>query len=135
VVRFAKDKKKLISLFFFNGETQIRINNVASPVVCLSVVKPLVNELGADNTFAKTLLLALAYANNIGGMTVASFFISCYFQSFFLTFLVHRVQLVLHKIWWLFKLFKGRHGKLMTSQCVEQSVGVRRTEQFVSSRD
>lgn len=45
------------------------ISNVASPVVCLSVVRPLLRDLPADEPYVKMLLLAIAFANNIGGMT------------------------------------------------------------------
>lgn len=45
------------------------ISNVASPVVCLSVVRPLLRDLPSDEPYVRMLLLAIAFANNIGGMT------------------------------------------------------------------
>lgn len=49
------------------------INNVASPVVCISLVQPMLDNLPATEVFVKTLLLGIAYAGNIGGMTVISY--------------------------------------------------------------
>jgi len=45
------------------------MNNVASPVVVVSVVQPMLDELSSHDIYAKTLLLGIAFSNNIGGMT------------------------------------------------------------------
>lgn len=60
----------MLTVMYLGWFLAMWMNNVASPVVVVSIVKPLLEELGADNIYAKTLLLGIAYSNNIGGMTV-----------------------------------------------------------------
>lgn len=44
------------------------INNVAAPVLCLTVLLPIIRDLPRESPFARCSLLALAFACNIGGM-------------------------------------------------------------------
>ncbi|WBW70568.1 phosphate (Pi) transmembrane transporter Plt1 [Schizosaccharomyces osmophilus] len=44
------------------------ISNVAAPILCFSIIQPLLRNLPADSEFAKTLLIGIALASNIGGM-------------------------------------------------------------------
>ena len=44
------------------------ISNVASPVLVFTVIGPILRTLGADHPLAKSLVLGVAYAANIGGM-------------------------------------------------------------------
>jgi len=45
------------------------MNNVASPVVVVSVIAPMLQDFRAGDPYTKALLLGIAYSNNIGGMT------------------------------------------------------------------
>jgi len=58
----------LLAVMFLGLFLSMWINNVASPVVVVSVVTPLLQELSAREPFTKVLLLGIAYSNNIGGM-------------------------------------------------------------------
>ena len=44
------------------------ISNVAAPVLCFSIIQPVLRTLPADSPFGKTLILGIALASNIGGM-------------------------------------------------------------------
>lgn len=43
------------------------ISNVASPVLCFSIVQPLLRNLPSDSDFSKALILGIALAANVGG--------------------------------------------------------------------
>lgn len=43
------------------------ISNVAAPVLCFSIIQPLLRNLPADADFSKALILGIALASNIGG--------------------------------------------------------------------
>ncbi|KAH1312113.1 hypothetical protein KXV63_001212 [Aspergillus fumigatus] len=43
------------------------ISNVASPVLCYSIIQPLLRNLPPDSNFAKALVLGIALAANVGG--------------------------------------------------------------------
>lgn len=45
------------------------VSNVAAPVVVISLVRPLLQEIPETDTFNKVMLLGIAFSNNIGGMT------------------------------------------------------------------
>eukprot|EP00903_Cladosiphon_okamuranus_P005479 g5464.t1 len=44
------------------------ISNHTAPVLCVSILMPVIRDFGVDSRFAKTLLLGLAFACNFGGM-------------------------------------------------------------------
>lgn len=44
------------------------ISNVAAPVLCFSIIQPVLRNLAADSPFAKSLIIGIALASNIGGM-------------------------------------------------------------------
>ncbi|GAA6061062.1 hypothetical protein JCM10212_000105 [Sporobolomyces blumeae] len=44
------------------------ISNVAAPVLCYSLISPILRTLPRDSPFAKALILGIALASNIGGM-------------------------------------------------------------------
>ncbi|GAA5932179.1 Pho91p [Sporobolomyces koalae] len=44
------------------------ISNVAAPVLCYSLITPILRTLPRDSPFAKSLILGIALASNIGGM-------------------------------------------------------------------
>ncbi|AET37864.1 Pho91p Ecym_2111 [Eremothecium cymbalariae DBVPG len=53
----------LVALF-----TSMWVSNVAAPVLCYSVIQPLLRTLPRGSNFAKSLILGVALASNIGGM-------------------------------------------------------------------
>jgi phosphate transporter len=44
------------------------ISNVAAPVLCFSIIQPVLRTVPVDASFSKTLILGIALASNIGGM-------------------------------------------------------------------
>lgn len=44
------------------------ISNVAAPVLCFSLIQPILRTLPVDSTFAPCLILGIALASNLGGM-------------------------------------------------------------------
>lgn len=44
------------------------VSNVAAPVLCYSIIQPLLRTLPRHSTYAKSLILGIALASNIGGM-------------------------------------------------------------------
>lgn len=59
----------LVTTMFVSMFLSMWISNVASPVLCLSIIQPLLRNLPADSAFAKALVLGIALAANVGGMT------------------------------------------------------------------
>jgi di/tricarboxylate transporter len=45
------------------------ISNVAAPVLCFSLVQPILRTLKTDHPFNKSLVMGIALASNLGGMT------------------------------------------------------------------
>jgi di/tricarboxylate transporter len=45
------------------------ISNVAAPVLCFSLVQPILRTLPTNHPFCKSLVLGIALASNLGGMT------------------------------------------------------------------
>jgi di/tricarboxylate transporter len=45
------------------------ISNVAAPVLCFSLVQPILRTLPTDHAFCKSLVMGIALASNLGGMT------------------------------------------------------------------
>lgn len=58
----------LVTTMFVSMFLSMWISNVASPVLCLSIIQPLLRNLPADSAFAKALVLGIALAANVGGM-------------------------------------------------------------------
>ncbi|EGV63278.1 low-affinity phosphate transporter [Yamadazyma tenuis] len=48
--------------------TSMWVSNVAAPVLCFSLIQPLLRTLPKDSTFKNALILGIALASNIGGM-------------------------------------------------------------------
>ncbi|KAG9307606.1 hypothetical protein G9A89_023171 [Geosiphon pyriformis] len=45
------------------------ISNVAAPVLCLSLIQPILRNLPPNSSFGRCLILGIALASNVGGMT------------------------------------------------------------------
>ncbi|RJE25138.1 phosphate transporter [Aspergillus sclerotialis] len=57
----------LLTSMFVSMFLSMWISNVASPVLCYSIVQPLLRNLPPDSKFAKALVLGIALAANVGG--------------------------------------------------------------------
>jgi phosphate transporter len=58
----------LLSIMFIATFSSMWISNVAAPVLCLSVITPILRTLEPGNSFAKSLVMGVALSSNIGGM-------------------------------------------------------------------
>lgn len=58
----------LVTTMFVSMFLSMWISNVASPVLCYSIIQPLLRNLPPDSSFAKALVLGIALAANVGGM-------------------------------------------------------------------
>ncbi|KAI9717022.1 MAG: hypothetical protein M1812_004957 [Candelaria pacifica] len=63
-----KPRTVLITSMFVAMFASMWISNVASPVLCFSIIQPLLRNLPSDSQFSKALILGIALASNIGGM-------------------------------------------------------------------
>ena len=58
----------LLTNMFVAMVASMWISNVAAPVLCFSIIQPLLRNLPSDSEFSKALILGIALASNIGGM-------------------------------------------------------------------
>ncbi|KAF8537510.1 SPX domain-containing protein [Trichophaea hybrida] len=58
----------LVTNMFVAMFASMWISNVAAPVLCFSIIQPLLRNLPAGSDFSKALILGIALASNIGGM-------------------------------------------------------------------
>lgn len=58
----------MLAIMFLGIFLSMWISNVAAPVVCLSLMRPILQDLRFGDPFIKAMLLGIAYSNNIGGM-------------------------------------------------------------------
>lgn len=57
----------LLTNMFVSMFLSMWISNVASPVLCYSIIQPVLRKLSPDSEFAKALVLGIALAANVGG--------------------------------------------------------------------
>ncbi|KAI4215725.1 MAG: hypothetical protein LQ351_001712, partial [Letrouitia transgressa] len=57
----------LLTNMFVAMVASMWISNVAAPVLCFSIIQPLLRNLPSDSRFSKALILGIALASNIGG--------------------------------------------------------------------
>ena len=62
-----KPRTVLITSMFVAMFASMWISNVAAPVLCFSIVQPILRNLPADSDMTKALLLGIALSSNIGG--------------------------------------------------------------------
>ena len=62
-----KPRTVLITNMFVAMFLSMWISNVAAPVLCFSIIQPMLRNLPADSHFSKALILGIALASNIGG--------------------------------------------------------------------
>ncbi|KAI5820590.1 SPX domain-containing protein [Pyronema omphalodes] len=58
----------LVTNMFVAMFASMWISNVAAPVLCFSIIQPLLRNLPANSPFSQALILGIALASNIGGM-------------------------------------------------------------------
>ncbi|KAJ5121942.1 transporter [Penicillium atrosanguineum] len=63
----SKPSTVLLTNMFVSMFLSMWISNVASPVLCYSIIQPLLRNLSPDSNFAKALVLGIALAANVGG--------------------------------------------------------------------
>ncbi|AMD21453.1 HER174Cp [Eremothecium sinecaudum] len=61
-------KAVLLTTMFLATFTSMWVSNVAAPVLCYSIVQPLLRTMPKGSHFGKSLILGIALASNIGGM-------------------------------------------------------------------
>ena len=62
-----KPRTVLLTNMFVGMFLSMWISNVAAPVLCFSIIQPMLRNLPADSNFSKALILGIALASNIGG--------------------------------------------------------------------
>jgi phosphate transporter len=62
-----KSRTVLLVNMFVAMFASMWINNVAAPVLCFSIIQPILCNLPADSDMTKALLLGIALSSNIGG--------------------------------------------------------------------
>ncbi|KAI9677840.1 MAG: low-affinity phosphate transporter [Trizodia sp. TS-e1964] len=63
-----KPRTVLLTNMFVAMIASMWISNVAAPVLCFSIIQPLLRNLPSNSSFSKALILGIALASNIGGM-------------------------------------------------------------------
>lgn len=63
-----KARNVLITNMFVGMFLSMWISNVAAPVLCFSIIQPMLRNLPSDSNMSKALILGIALASNIGGM-------------------------------------------------------------------
>eukprot|EP01038_Epipyxis_sp_PR26KG_P009656 gene9656-12998_t len=58
----------ILAVMFLGLFLSMWINNHTAPILCATIILPIVRDLPTDSRFSKALLLGLAYACNFGGM-------------------------------------------------------------------
>jgi len=64
----SKPRNVLLMNMFVAMIASMWISNVAAPVLCFSIIHPVLRTLPADSPFAKSLIIGIALASNVGGM-------------------------------------------------------------------
>ncbi|KAF2834171.1 SPX-domain-containing protein [Patellaria atrata CBS 101060] len=62
-----KPRTVLLTSMFVAMFASMWISNVAAPVLCFSIIQPILRNLPADSNMSKALLLGIALSSNIGG--------------------------------------------------------------------
>ncbi|EWC47677.1 hypothetical protein DRE_03297 [Drechslerella stenobrocha 248] len=58
----------LLTVMFVATIASMLISNVAAPVLCYSLIQPMLRNLPSDSSMSKALILGIALASNVGGM-------------------------------------------------------------------
>jgi phosphate transporter len=63
-----RPKLFLLAMMLLGLFLSMWISNHTAPVLCISVISPIISDFGSDSRFVKALLLGVAFACNFGGM-------------------------------------------------------------------
>ncbi|KAJ6260322.1 hypothetical protein Dda_4547 [Drechslerella dactyloides] len=63
-----KPRTVLLTVMFVATVASMLISNVAAPVLCYSLIRPMLRNLPAESNMSKSLILGIALASNVGGM-------------------------------------------------------------------
>ncbi|KAF3766243.1 SPX-domain-containing protein [Cryphonectria parasitica EP155] len=58
----------LVATMFVAAFASMLISNVAAPVLCFSIIEPMLRNLPSDSNMSKAVIMGIALASNIGGM-------------------------------------------------------------------
>ncbi|KAI5855533.1 SPX-domain-containing protein [Durotheca rogersii] len=58
----------LVAVMFVAAFASMLVSNVAAPVLCFSIVEPMLRNLPSDSNMSKAVIMGIALASNIGGM-------------------------------------------------------------------
>ncbi|KAI1371731.1 SPX domain-containing protein [Hypoxylon crocopeplum] len=58
----------LIATMFVAAFASMLVSNVAAPVLCFSIIEPMLRNLPSDSNMSKAVIMGIALASNIGGM-------------------------------------------------------------------
>nr|BBC28486.1 low-affinity phosphate transporter [Eudorina sp. NIES-3984]BBC28497.1 low-affinity phosphate transporter [Eudorina sp. 2006-703-Eu-15] len=64
-----KPRNVLLAAMFTATFASMWISNVAAPVLCFGLIQPILRTLDPGHPFAKSLVMGIALASNVGGMT------------------------------------------------------------------
>ncbi|KFA50504.1 hypothetical protein S40293_03033 [Stachybotrys chartarum IBT 40293] len=63
-----RPKTVLLANMFVAAVASMLISNVAAPVLCYSIIEPMLRTLPSDSNMSKAVIIGIALASNIGGM-------------------------------------------------------------------
>ncbi|KAF3922170.1 hypothetical protein ABW21_db0204143 [Orbilia brochopaga] len=63
-----KPRTVLLTVMFVATVASMLISNVAAPVLCYSLIQPMLRNLPSESSMSKALILGIALASNVGGM-------------------------------------------------------------------
>ncbi|KAI1406796.1 SPX-domain-containing protein [Hypoxylon sp. FL1857] len=58
----------LVATMFVAAFASMLVSNVAAPVLCFSIVEPMLRNLPSDSNMSKAVIMGIALASNVGGM-------------------------------------------------------------------
>lgn len=63
-----KPRTVLIANMFVAAFASMLVSNVAAPVLCFSIIEPMLRNLPSDSNMSKAVIMGIALASNVGGM-------------------------------------------------------------------
>ncbi|KAI2602499.1 SPX domain-containing protein [Hypoxylon sp. NC1633] len=63
-----KPRTVLVTTMFVAAFASMLVSNVAAPVLCFSIIEPMLRNLPAGSSMSKAVIMGIALASNIGGM-------------------------------------------------------------------
>ena len=72
-----KPKQFILAIMLLGLFLSMWISNHTAPILCGSIILPIVKDLPVDSRFSKALLLGLAFACNFGGKRIYVFLCIC----------------------------------------------------------